>query len=265
VTCCFAVVRGLRGSCGGELRGVSSLVRIAIAGVIRLALRGAAGSCCPSGWGGGGGAVVGVRACVGLASGTWHLRGWGETALPNHHRGIVGVSRDLSRAPSASHATEQARLLTGSRPTVAGGSGARFARLLARRACGKATPAGVGLPLVGRVLSTGCVDRFRETPTMGGGGWVSAFLTPTLIGAAFGLLPLGVDVDLASAEHGSAGAGRCFVRPWVMAVTPLCVENPRISCLLPVGSLTGARLAVGGASHPARSCGGPGVPCPLAR
>ena len=42
---------------------------------------------------------------------------------------------------------------------------------------------------------------------------------PAPIGA--GGLTAGFDVDLALAEHGSAGAGRCFSRPRVMAVTPV--------------------------------------------
>jgi hypothetical protein len=161
----------------------------------------------------------------GRASGCGPAAGWGlglgtcavgekETALPNRHRGIVGVSRDLSRAPSASQATEQSSAPDRSRPTVGGGSGARFARLLARWACGAATPAGVGLPLVVRV--PGDADD-------GGRGLGERVSHPTLISAAFGLLPLGVDV--ASAGHGSAGAGRCFSRPWVMAVTTLRVNT----------------------------------------
>jgi len=68
----------------------------------------------------------------------------------------------------------------------------------------------------------------------------------------------GFDVDLTSAENGSAGAGRCFVRPWVTAVTPLCVNNLRRSCLLPVRTLTGDKASMGGragerAASPART------------
>jgi hypothetical protein len=137
-------------------------------------------------------------------------------------------------------------------------------------------------------VKAGFLDRFRETPTMGGGGWVSAVLTQPwqarrvwLAGRAeavpaapvlrrghlcAGAPPragLGLDVDLASAGRGSAGAGRCFVRPWVMTVTPLRVNTVKdflgsafrgSGC--PRGRLRGGEPARGGPWPPAVS--GPG-------
>jgi len=80
---------------------------------------------------------------------------------------------------------------------------------------------------------------------MGGRGLGERTSRPTPIGAAGLTCPgaagragpggmgaggcRGFDGDLTSAENGSAGAGRCFVRPWVMAVTTLCVKHLRIS------------------------------------
>jgi hypothetical protein len=133
------------------------------------------------------------------------------------------------------------------------GVSARFARLWRGGLAGLRRPAGVGLP-----LSYGfCQMRFslfRETPTIEGRGSGERTSHPTPDRRAGLTCPAwrasgvrgpggwrvpGFDVDLTSTENGSAGAGRCFVRPWVTAVTPLCVNSLRSSCLLPVRSLTG--------------------------
>jgi hypothetical protein len=86
---------------------------------------------------------------------------------------------------------------------------------------------------------------------VGGGGWRGR----------------GFDVDLTSAEHGSAGAGRCFVRPWVIAVTPLCVDDAlkALDCCLSgfrreAGRARGAGIAVGA---PDAFSGGAGVHGPV--
>jgi hypothetical protein len=117
---------------------------------------------------------------------------------------------------------------------------------LARRACGAAAachrrPSPVVRVLSRRVSLTepGRLRRLRA------GAWGSALLTQARLARAGLACPgaaglrgpggvaaggcWGLDVDLAPAGNGSAGAGCCFSRPWVMAVTPLCVKNLRRS------------------------------------
>lgn len=164
-----------------------------------------------------------------------HVRGWG---LAGHRDGVRGGGGRRVR-PGRARAGAWAGLVLVLGGCLAGVSGALRAPpgAAGSRGCG-------GLPVPAFPCRTGSVKcgfhlmgsgRLRRLRAGVGGAHFSpnpdrrAGLTcPGAAGRAGrggGWRVPGLDVDLASAENGSAGAGRCFVRPWVTAVTPLRVDN----------------------------------------
>jgi hypothetical protein len=86
----------------------------------------------------------------------------------------------------------------------------------------------VGPPVPGRLSEQGavrpgrCCGLARAAGAAGSRGWGGCPRRPALAGA------FAVALALASRRAARAGAGRCFVRPWVTAVTTLRVKETRL-------------------------------------